>query len=280
MSDQPTQSADPSPQSLWTRWWMILIYVVVGLIALGAIVNEDDSDTDPIAGGATTTSTTAVSTSSSEPETTTTADSSTTTTAASTTTVAETTTTSESSTTTSTQPTTTTTQDPVEGSGDNFIEFAIPGGNAAVLDISYEGGSNFSVASYDSNNESLDLLVNEIGSYQGRVPVNFYVDDEVAFLEITASGQWTIETIPFNDLAVTTGEIAGIGDDVVRLDVSSPALEISHDGESNFAVTAYSSDGRDLLVNEVGSYSGTVRAPTGSVTFEINADGSWSMVDT
>lgn len=92
MSDQPKQSAGESPQSLWSRWWMILIFVGVGLIALGAIVGDDDPDTAPIAAGATTTSAPAVPTTGPEAEPTTTADSSTTSTAATTTTRQETTT--------------------------------------------------------------------------------------------------------------------------------------------------------------------------------------------
>jgi hypothetical protein len=63
---------------------------------------------------------------------------------------------------------------------------------------------------------------------------------------------------------------------VVVVDVSSPSLSITHDGGSNFVVRAWT-DRRDLLVNEIGPYDGTVRSPTGTVVFEVNADGAWTL---
>lgn len=52
---------------------------------------------------------------------------------------------------------------------------------------------------------------------------------------------------------------------------------ISHDGSSNFAIESHSADGdRDLLVNEIGSYDGTVRM-SDAVALEINADGNWTI---
>lgn len=180
-------------------------------------------------------------------------------------------------TTTTTQPTTTTTAAPVEGSGDGFIEFSVPGNVAAVLDISYDGAHNFAVTSYTTANERIDLLVNEIGSYHGRVPVNFLAGEEVGYLEITASGPWTIQTLQLTDLEYHLNTATGSGDDVVVVEVSSPTLHITHDGEHNFVVRAWTTS-RDLLVNEIGSYDGTVRSPTGTVVFEINADGNWSLI--
>jgi hypothetical protein len=165
----------------------------------------------------------------------------------------------------------------VEGSGDDFVEFSVAGNQAAVLDISYDGGSNFAVVSYTASNDRIDLLVNVIGSYQGRVPVNFLAGEEVGYLEITASGPWTIQTLALTDLEYHLNTASGSGDDVVVVDVSSPTLHITHDGESNFVVLAWTST-RDLLVNEIGAYEGTVRSPTGTVVFEINADGNWSLL--
>jgi hypothetical protein len=154
----------------------------------------------------------------------------------------------------------------------------VPGDQAAVLDISYSGGSNFVVSSYDANNESIDLLINEIGAYQGRVPVNFFVGEEVAFLEITASGPWTVQAVMLSELELNVASVSGSGDDVVAMEVSSPTMEITHNGESNFVVLAFTNS-RDLLVNEIGAYDGTVRSPTGTVVFQITADGDWTLAE-
>lgn len=56
MTDQtPTPTIVPPPGKLiWTRWWMILIYVIVGLGFLGALLPSDDDEGDTIAAPATT----------------------------------------------------------------------------------------------------------------------------------------------------------------------------------------------------------------------------------
>ena len=48
-------------------------------------------------------------------------------------------------------------------------------------------------------------------------------------------------------------------------------------GESNFAIWVYSTDDRDLLVNAIGTYSGTVFSIAGAFLYDIEADGDWTM---
>lgn len=207
-----------------------------------------------------------------------------TTTALSTTSTSSTPTTTAPTTTTTTLPPTTTTTLPqvwdpvtVEGSGDNFVEFSTPGDDAAALEITHDGSSNFIVGSYTLSNERIDGLVNDIGSYEGTVPINFFTGEEVGFIEVQADGNWTMTATPLLGLEVLPGMASGSGDDVVVVSISSPAVQITHNGESNFIVRAYTSEGTDGLVNEIGAYDGTVRAPTGTVVFEVNADGDWSL---
>lgn len=40
---------------------------------------------------------------------------------------------------------------------------------------------------------------------------------------------------------------------------------------------AYASGGTDLLVNEIGNYSGETLLPDGTLVLEITADGAWTM---
>jgi len=49
-----------------------------------------------------------------------------------------------------------------------------------------------------------------------------------------------------------------------------------HAGKGNFAVVSYADAGRDLLVNEIGTYSGNVLIPAGLVLLAVSADGKWS----
>lgn len=245
---------------------MIVLYVIVGIGALGNLAGGDDSDGDTTAGAETTT-TEAAGTETTVP----------------TTDPEPTTTTVPPTTTTTVPPTTTTTLPPgfdpftVEGSGDDFIEFSTPGDLPAVLEITYTGGSNFSITSYTRTNDYVDLLVNEIGAYEGVRPINFAVGDKVGFLEISASGPWTINAVYLLDLEIQTGQAAGSGDDVIIMNVDSAVVDITHDGSSNFAIWAWTTDDRDLLVNEIGPYDGTVRSLTGFVIYDIAADGNWTI---
>jgi hypothetical protein len=76
----------------------------------------------------------------------------------------------------------------------------------------------------------------------------------------------------------------GQGDAVIvfPLDLDDPApttefgrLDASHDGESNFIVRELLGRG---LINEIGSYGGTVRLPPdGLFGLEISADGAWEL---
>ena len=237
-------------QSIWTRWWMIAIYVIAAFLLAAAIFSGGRT---PDEGDVIT---------------------------------AETVTTmADSSTTSSTEAATTTTTVPpfwepftVDGSGDNFFEYTVPNGDAAVLEISHTGLSNFAVWTYDSDNEPLDLLVNTIGNYSGDRPVNFLVDETVAFLEITADGSWEVTAHDLASLPIQDQSASGVGDDVVVLNLTSPQVTLTHNGESNFAIWAWTFDEVDLLVNEIGPYSGTVRSPNGGfVVYDITADGDWTV---
>jgi hypothetical protein len=76
------------------------------------------------------------------------------------------------------------------GRGDDVIVFESENGGLALFRITHAGESNFAVKLFAADGQYLDLLVNEIGSYDGKrvapIPAGQYV------LEITADGYWTI----------------------------------------------------------------------------------------
>lgn len=84
----------------------------------------------------------------------------------------------------------------------------------------------------------------------------------------------------------STKTYSGTGDDVIVLSsaIKTGLVSATHDGESNFAVTSYSTTGayNDLWFNDIGIYSGRVEfgfysfsAKTKS--FEVTADGNWTI---
>lgn len=148
-----------------------------------------------------------------------------------------------------------------------------------VATISNRGQSNFAVVSYIGSDYD-DLLVNEIGRYQGMV----YIAPGVDTLEITSNGQWQVERSFIDGATPWDGasELTGEGDSVVLLTGGSfGATTIRNRSDSNFAVIAYSEFGDylDLLVNEIGNYEGEVLLPSEDpMLLVVHAvGGSWSM---
>ena len=192
--------------------------------------------------------------------------------------------------TTTLPPTTTTTTLPpfkveVSGRGDDVVEVDIPSDDPVIATITYSGRSNFVVWSHTAAAKRLDLLVNVIGAYQGVRPMQLgdgVGGGAVGILEITATGNWevTIEPLFTARLVLCSeGSAVGEGDDVVVvfdfID-SGGAATLTHNGDRNFAVWAWGRT-RDLLVNEIGAYDGTVLVESGLFIWDVSADGAWTV---
>jgi hypothetical protein len=165
------------------------------------------------------------------------------------------------------------------GSGDSVVDTNWSG--PGLLYITYTGGGNFAVWNYSANGERISLLVNTIGSYSGTVPLDFGSDEVTTRLEITASGNWEIQIVSILMMRIEhiPGTFTGSGDDVVYLAGGAPDLMVvdASTANGNFAIWSYGDSGRDLLVNEIAPYTGTVIVPRDDFILEITAEGSWSI---
>lgn len=187
-------------------------------------------------------------------------------------------TTERRSTTTTTQAPTTTTTTPPEtfnGGGDDVVRLTTTG--ARIVTANYAGSGNFVVKALDASNQENDLLVNTIGAYQGTTPLDFG-DSQTVALQVNASGPWSIVVRDAIAAPSFTGSTSGHGDAVLISQGPSGVATISHDGHDNFVVkTVTRSGGEDLLVNEIGAYSGRQPWPDGPAFVEITADGNWTI---
>jgi hypothetical protein len=171
-----------------------------------------------------------------------------------------------------------------EGRGDQVVDITKPDPSGpGIMKISYSGGGNFVVENYDDQGNQIELLVNVIGSYKGTVPLDFLENESTTRLQITSSGNWTIEILPMTEVRQETipGQIAGVGDDVVYLNGTNPDL-LKVDASSardNFVVWSYGSN-RNLLVNQIAPYTGTVILPNDTTILVIQATGKWSLAVT
>lgn len=170
----------------------------------------------------------------------------------------------------------------LSGRGDDVVRLDKPD-VPAIITLTHSGSSNFVVTTYDGSGNRIDLLVNEIGSYEGTRPLDFGATELTERLEIQADGSWAVLVEPISaakTIRVPTSNTSGQGDMVLLLSGSSPdTAEISHSGESNFVVQAYGNS-RRLLVNEIGNYSGSVIVPQDTLVLEVVADGRWQLAIT
>ncbi|MEE2570689.1 hypothetical protein V1638_14985 [Pseudarthrobacter sp. J64] len=166
------------------------------------------------------------------------------------------------------------------GVGDSILAITKPAGAdvAAIVTFTHQGGSNFAVWSLDSAMERNDLLVNTIGVYGGTVLMDKRSADKSSSLEITADGPWTVKVASVQSATPWDGTtpLTSGGDNVILYSGKAGAASVTHDGSSNFAIWGYGSRS-DLLINEIGPYSGTVRWMAGPAIFEVSADGGWTV---
>jgi sortase (surface protein transpeptidase) len=167
----------------------------------------------------------------------------------------------------------------LNGSGDTASDAIKLKGGWAIFEGTHNGGANFIVQLQDANGDDLELLVNTIGSYKGKTFAQIPADGDY-FLNINADGAWNfnIYQSPPADVADAPATLQGNGDDVVFFNAKSDTYKFTftHKGQGNFIVLL---NGEGLMVNEIGSYSGSTRQNLGTDGFYalvINADGAWT----
>lgn len=164
------------------------------------------------------------------------------------------------------------------GFGDDVVNITKHGTGAEVAIIQHTGGSNFAVHTLDSSLGKTDLLVNEIGPYSGTVLFDVRSSKgQTTALKVTAGGAWTIKLVPLTSVRKLDGSapMTGHGDDVFYYTGPAKAATFSHNGSSNIAVHSYGTRA-DLLVNEIGAYTGTIVWTPG--LYQVTADGDWSAI--
>ena len=161
-----------------------------------------------------------------------------------------------------------------KGTGD-YVAQGLKVKNYGVLHITHSGSENFIVKLY-KNKEYENLLVNTIGNYTGDVLVDGSGEYE---LEIKADGNWNITSdgLTIDDKTSFSGK----GDSVTGITSTGTGnWKITNNGSGNFIVKEYgvSSGYMDLLVNEIGSYSGVVKTTSSDdIFFAVKSDGDWTI---
>ena len=151
--------------------------------------------------------------------------------------------------------------------------------------MKHDGDSNFIIWLLDETGDPIELLVNEIGGFDGSTAVGIQEAGNY-LLDVNADGQWnvTIE-LPRNVQGQSPPQqIEGHGHAVspfLALQDGLVRFEMTHDGDSNFIIWLLDDSGSrvDLLVNEIGQFDGSTALgiDPGSYILDITADGNWKI---
>lgn len=163
------------------------------------------------------------------------------------------------------------------GHGDYVVELGA--NDRFVAHFTHSGRGNFVVEALDATTDSVQLVVNEIGRYDGTVglmPRGGASYTDVKYLKIQADGDWTVDMIDAKALLRVDSKFGAHGSYVVVYTGPGGIYDITHNGASNFVVRVITSDTSDLLVNEIGTYSGRTILPPGLAIVFVEGDGDWT----
>jgi len=156
----------------------------------------------------------------------------------------------------------------------------------SIFRMSHDGDSNFAIWLLDDEGDNVELLVNDIGSFDGSKAVGIKKHGD-HLLDISADGRWaiTIEQPRPSSAPSVPKTLKGKGQqasETFSLDNGLARFEMTHDGDSNFGVWLLDDEGDnvELLVNEIGDFDGSKAVSIrkgGIYLLDISADGNWAI---
>lgn len=166
-----------------------------------------------------------------------------------------------------------------DGNGDDYFEITKPDEMALIKIEGNKNNRHFAVQGVNNNGQNTKLFVNTTESYSGTRALDFLADNNTTHLEVKASGNWKIDILPFSQAKnISVGNsITGSGDQVLKVDGSPNAAIIKGNSQQrHFSILSWG-DHRNLLVNTLDKYDGTVRISSPVYFLEITAVGDWTI---
>lgn len=171
------------------------------------------------------------------------------------------------------------------GEGQQATEFFHLLDGLSIFRMTHDGSSNFIIWLLNDDGQQLELLVNEIGSFDGATAIGIE-DSGDYLLDVSADGNWNVTIEQPRSVGGVSPPVQMIGNgqqasDFLALEAGLVRFELTHDGDSNFIVWLLRADGSivDLLVNEIGSFDGStaLQVSQGIYILDISADGNWAI---
>jgi len=157
----------------------------------------------------------------------------------------------------------------ISGSGTTSSDFFNIAGGLTIFEFNNSGSGNFITYLLNEEGDELELLVNEIGSVNGKKAM--YLPGGKYFMNIEHGANWTFNITQPRSFDVKTIPYAfnGISPDISDLILIDGLVEINYNysGSGNFVVYLLNEygDQLELLVNEIDTTSG-------STTFKGDGD--------
>jgi len=155
----------------------------------------------------------------------------------------------------------------------------------AIFELENTGSGHFGIWLMDDMGNNVELLVNEIGPFDGSKIVRIDREGEY-ILDVSAQGSWEV-TIkqPRPTTAPETKTFSGKDQQYAGpfyLDSGLTKFKLKNTGSGHFGIWLLDSEGNnvELLVNEIGPFDGSKAVGIrreGIYYFDISAQGNWEI---
>jgi hypothetical protein len=147
-----------------------------------------------------------------------------------------------------------------------------------IIIATYRGSSEFSIEGLDSaNQQNGDLPVYHYGAYSGTTAFGLDSYTTTRALRVTGTGAWSLTVKQMSRAPFLTK--TGRGDHVYLSGAKARNVRITNRGEGYFGVfqTPLSQGYSNLVVNEIGPWTGVVPLVKGPSVIQVQSDGAWSI---
>jgi hypothetical protein len=145
-----------------------------------------------------------------------------------------------------------------------------------VVSLTHDGRSSFIVNAVQGGGAQSETLLSAIGPYKGDRPL--VVEGPVVF-QVTADGNWTVTLRPMQQGGTPTFKGSGDGVSAYFTPPAKGSFDITHDGQTQFVVTAQCVGGSLGVEDKPGAVDdgAVITFPRGPCFWEVRADGKWSI---
>lgn len=169
-----------------------------------------------------------------------------------------------------------------KGSGDKTFDVAIPAGGVAIAQVDFDGEDGLTLMTFDSDENPIDTPVSSYGPYSGTVLLSRGTDpdgpSDVAALDVSGEGNWTIKVMPASGADAFDGSANGKKDTVLRYSGEDIDIAVTHDGDDEFMVSAYDKNGIlvETTLDEYGEIDDSYPMAAGAY-IAIKTSGNWTL---